>query len=563
MFNQGYQSYHDYPPSQSPPPSSSPSPSLPPSPSPNASPSHPSSSSPSPSSVPLVFDDSMEARKLPDLDGTSSFKKFYRLSKSPFDTVTAEGTDSRIRRKCLIPNLQVSPVDSEQKTTSMLFFGPRGSGKTTIRMEILRQVDREKFLVIECYKHSQFNQCLNNFRDNTLPWTSNPSSVTLERPPPGMHWVDHFKQYWTRRHFVACLVACAMKKLVNYLMAPENQENVKKLTGPQRIRLMFLAHRYALCSPQRILECTESLLGGLGKSTLGEVVKYGGLAVAGTCAVSATSYAVQNLIEDKSVRNSVSVIGGALMVGVGLASYLSASNAKVRAEKKAGECLSVVASHSPDRIQAMSIFLENYLGGTETAEEVLKVFENPLKDLKKCVKALGFLPLLVCDGLDEADLLDPCKYPGVMNHLVREMCYHQILNNAFLLLFLPDSVSNLGLNDPFLISRWRRDIFPPRELQWETDLLLHLAARRFAAYQIDSPSFEDVSQQQQQFLPSFDTMMSKVTPAGRARHLSRLQTPRQMLLCCETLILRLEREGRLYAADSDLELAVQRAIYAV
>ena len=159
-------------------------------------------------------------------------------------------------------------------------------------------------------------------------------------------------------------------------------------------------------------------------------------------------------------------------------------------------------------------------------------FEDPVKDVRKCVKTLGFLQLLlVCDGLDEADLLDPCKYPGVMNHIVREMCYYQILNrlgfffysffftqsfsiSAFLLLFLPDSVSNLGLNDPTIMKRWRRDVFPPRELQWETDVLIHLASRRFSAYQIN-PSALSSEVSDDSACPSFETLMSKLSNTGR------------------------------------------------
>ena len=122
-----------------------------------------------------------------------------------------------------------------------------------------------------------------------------------------------------------------------------------------------------------------------------------------------------------------------------------------------------------------------------------------------------------------------------------------------MLLFLPDSVSNLGLNDPFITKRWRRDVFPPRELQWESDLLLELAARRFAAYQI--PPYDDNVD-----VPTFDSLLSEISLGTRVRHLSRLRTPRQILLCFYFLIDRLERENRVRAQDADLELAAQTTL---
>ena len=254
-----------------------------------------------------------------------------------------------------------------------------------------------------------------------------------------------------------------------------------------------------------------------------------------------------------------------------------------------------------------------------TAEDLLSHYPRPLKDLQKIVKKMGFVsPMLVCDGLDEADLLDPSKYPGVLNHMVQGMCHFQILTrffffifyfifyfyflflflllfiyfffslyfvqpnfpipflttttttttttSTFLVLFLPNTVSRLGLNDPYLIKRWRRDIFPPRELQWESDTLLQLASRRFSAYQEGGEEGGEGGEGGEGrggrggVVPTFEDCLSRVSVGGRVRFLSRLRTPRQMLLCCAALILRLEREGRLFARDSDLELAVGLAL---
>jgi hypothetical protein len=123
--------------------------------------------------------------------------------------------------------------------------------------------------------------------------------------------------------------------------------------------------------------------------------------------------------------------------------------------------------------------------------------------------------------------------------------------SACMLLFLPDLVTNLGLNDPFVTKRWRRDVFPPRELQWESDLLLELAAKRFAAYQMNEEGVE---------VAGFDSLLSEISMSTKVRYLSRLRTPRQILLCFSSLIHRLERENRIHAMDADLELAVQQSL---
>ena len=51
--------------------------------------------------------DDVEPSKFSGLHSDSLFRKYYRLTKSPFESVTAERTNSRIRQKCLIPNLHV------------------------------------------------------------------------------------------------------------------------------------------------------------------------------------------------------------------------------------------------------------------------------------------------------------------------------------------------------------------------------------------------------------------------------------------------------------------------
>jgi len=358
-------------------------------------------------------------------------------------------------------------------------------------------------------------------------------------------------------------MACALKKIVRFCLDEANENAVQKLTREERIRLMFLAHRYALCSPQRLANIADQFLGPPDKpGTIANVAKYGSLAVVGTCAVSATSYGVMNMVPAKEMRQSLAAVGGAaFLLGMGVLSYWNTSGDSSGIEKKAKDLLCPVVCHSHDRILAMSLFLENYMEDSGSVEEILANYNRPLKDLQKTVKRLGYVaPMLVCDGLDEAELLDPSKYPGVLNHLVQEMCHFHILTSAFLVLFLPNTVSKLGLNDPFIIKRWRRDIFPPRELQWEADTLLQLASRRFAAYQTKREAEEGGEGGEGGRVPTFEDLLSKVSLGGRVRYLSRLRTPRQMLLCCAALILRLEREGRIFATDSDLELTVSLAL---
>jgi hypothetical protein len=168
-------------------------------------------------------------------------------------------------------------------------------------------------------------------------------------------------------------------------------------------------------------------------------------------AATAASYAFQTIASDKAVRNGLIAGGSLALLGAGLASYVSVSSHRDAAHVRAKECLSLVIQHTPDRINCMQEFLERYDNffasiyrnrlssfrprcfsdpKVSDSTAILADFANPLKDLKKLAKRLGFCsgPLIVCDGLDEADLLDPSKYPGVLNHLVREICYFNILN---------------------------------------------------------------------------------------------------------------------------------------
>ena len=198
-------------------------------------------------------------------------------------------------------------------------------------------------------------------------------------------------------------------------------------------------------------------------------------------AATAASYAFPSVLSDKALRNGVIAGGGLAVLGAGLASYISMSSHRDAAHTRANECLSLVIQHTPERVNAMEAFLDrwkhffffnelfcpSYLSfpslsfpslsplfsffslsplispllslprsfsdpKVSDSLTILADFANPLKDLKKLTKRLGFCsgPLIVCDGLDEADLLDPAKYPGVLNHLVREICYFNILNRC-------------------------------------------------------------------------------------------------------------------------------------
>ena len=43
-------------------------------------------------------------------------------------------------------------------------------------MELLKSVENDKFLAVDCFKHATINDCLTNFRENTQP-RSGPSQV--------------------------------------------------------------------------------------------------------------------------------------------------------------------------------------------------------------------------------------------------------------------------------------------------------------------------------------------------------------------------------------------------
>ena len=64
-------------------------------------------------------------------------------------------------------------------------------------MEILQEVDKNLFLVVECYKNTQLNECLNNFKENMISSHPNSYSSSSKR-----YYMVRFKKVYENQNLL-------------------------------------------------------------------------------------------------------------------------------------------------------------------------------------------------------------------------------------------------------------------------------------------------------------------------------------------------------------------------
>ncbi|KAI3438402.1 hypothetical protein D9Q98_000834 [Chlorella vulgaris] len=518
---------------------------------------------------------------------TDLLKQFH-LSRNPFVDRTAEKSELDEVSLYIHSDLQgFKPSD-----TTYIFFGRRGSGKTTIRMQMQRAYQAYNdtaratgktrgHFVIDLSRPGHLTGCLRQFQERVGASDDN--------------WDALFSESWSSADMVDCMLSYAATHLVDEVTDVQSVEGMDML---ERIRadpraskqFLLLAHLYAKTDANSLDFLRAKLLPPRYSTLqLGVAAGVGTVLVGGTAVVSRHPElagvlegpldAVHSEIEANAPfitdhpRLTLALASTAALGGT----YLYRRHTRARGIERAAALIAPVRVVKPQPAEGVAGVLGALFSIHDSAETIRQLCigvsaHQKLDLLSSLVRLLGFESLAVFgDCFDEVVLLDPVMYPGALKVFAREVCKNDMLNFGRMHYFFPDSRLSLDLNTDKTLKEARFDRHFVRDLQWSRHQLEELAERRFMAAQVEqlrlgsggsgvSPRRGDEGQWEDKQLYSFADLFNSIKVEDFSSYISKLTTPRELMLFMTELLARIEAHPDTQLSAQDMEIAVSRAL---
>lgn len=512
------------------------------------------------------------------------------LHRNPYVDRTAEKTNLLDGSFYLHSDLQgFSP-----SATTYLFFGRRGSGKTTIRL-MMHQRHNEynaervargepELLVVDLCQPGRVGDCLKSFMTNI--------NANVE------NWDARFCEEWRCDDLADMIVSFAVDDLVRSVvdMTPQGKRMVERLVQRPRLASQFLllSHLYGRedsATLARIRHLIAPRVGmgqwlvkhGAPPTIRAALVATGAFGVAGYFGLVPSSWLPAGLFSASSTTalttppgsgngglswHSPMVLASTVLAGavLGLFRWLGGRGSATASARAATLCAPVrIAETRQDVVEGL---LDKLVSVEDDADLIRRLFlgsnaQQKLELLNSLALGCGYEGVAVFgDCFDEVGLLDPLNFPGGLKVFAREVCRNEILNIGHLHFFFPDSRASLDLSTDRTVREARFDRHFVRDLTWSRFQLEDLAQRRFAAAQEEGrlgggeggvPSNGNVE---------FQSLFEHVSREDFSAAIAKLHTPRELMVFMTELMGRIEAhaagDGAIVAAQ-DMEIAVKAA----
>lgn len=160
--------------------------------------------------------------------------------------------------------------------------------------------------------------------------------------------------------------------------------------------------------------------------------------------------------------------------------------------------------------------------------------QQKLELLEQLCISCGYQSVAVFgDCFDEVGMLDPLLYPTALKVFAREVCRNEILNQGRLHFFFPDQRASLDLSTDRVVREARFDRHFVRDLTWSRFQLQDLAERRFLAAQSECGVADGK-------ITKFSSLFEHVSREDFSGAISKLETPRELMVFMTELLARLE-----------------------